>query len=226
MPIEADICSLAQCSTVNESLVKMGLISKVDEPFSIVTISDWRRGGAETYCYTLDIVGSSTTRLILKACVVMAYGRSIDSVIDEWQNRRILLESQGVAVPAVYGYGNGVILEEFISYDIEDVIKTSRKPEKLALELGRIAAVFIRLGFRPNQVFLDFRSRGSDVVIVDFGEDLGPSGLSIDTEDVHCVLRHLTGSLGTWCGSNGRELQEIASRSFWKEINFSDKRKG
>jgi hypothetical protein len=44
------------------------------------------------------------------------------------------------------------------------------------MKLAELAGILVRLGFSPINPFTDLRSRGSDVVMIDFGEDLGPEG--------------------------------------------------
>jgi hypothetical protein len=41
--------------------------------------------------------------------------------------------------------------------------------------------LLVNAGFAPMSV-RDWRSRGHDVVLVDFGQDLGPAGIAIDSE--------------------------------------------
>lgn len=224
MSLESDICLLTRSNTVNESLFKMGLLSTPDETFSIVTISDWRRSGAETFSYAFDVIGVSVRHLILKACVTLSFHRSLDAVVEEWQKRRMLLQAHNVSTPILYGYGNGTILEEFIPSELEQIFRKTSKPECIAADLGRIAAVLVSLGFCPNQVFHDFRSRGSDVVMIDFGEDLGPPGNLLNQQDLDCILRSLTVSLEKWRVPNRRELQQVASQKFWEVINSEAQR--
>lgn len=222
MSIESDICLLTQSENVSESLLKMGILSSIDEQFSIVTICDWERRGAETYSYIFDVVSAARRRLILKACVALAVGRSIDTVVEEWLRRRSLLESHKVATPKLFGHGQGTILEEFVFHDIDEVLRTSAEPELIASELGYLAAVLVSLGFHPIQPFHDLRSRGLDVVVIDFGEDLGPPGYSLPSGDVDCVLRSLTASLEAWNLPRAAELELIARQRFWEGVEVTN----
>ncbi|HXD31602.1 MAG TPA: hypothetical protein VN643_10820 [Pyrinomonadaceae bacterium] len=228
MSIENEICTLTGANDVNESLFEMGLLRRIDEPFSLVTISEWWRSGAETYSYIFDVKGDTTRRVILKACVALVFGRSIDTVLDEWLKRRSMLESLDVATPTLFGHGNGTILEEYIFLGLDDAFRRSSEPEALASALGHVAAVFVYLGFRPNQPFHDMRSRGSDVVVIDFGEDLGSPNNPVTHEDLDCTLQQLIASLEAWQLPKRPELEQVACDSFWKVINSqsTNQRKG
>ena len=199
----------------------MGILSSIDEQFSIVTIADWERSGAETYSYIFDVVSAVRTRLILKACVALAVGRSLDTVVEEWVKRRSLLQSHKVATPKLFGHCQGTILEEFVFYDINDVLRRSAKPELIASGLGHLAAVLVSLGFHPIQPFHDLRSRGLDVVVIDFGEDLGPPGGSLTSVDVDRLLRSLTARFEAWKLPRTAEFELIARQKFWEVMEVS-----
>jgi hypothetical protein len=64
------------------------------------------------------------------------------------------------------------LIEEFIPYNLAEAV--ARQESRLALlpEVARTAATLAKAGFAPLGAH-DWRSRGADVVLVDFGQDLG-----------------------------------------------------
>jgi len=119
-----------------------------------------------------------STLVYLKACVAIGGLQGVSSIVEEWVSRRRLLSSAGVAVPQLYGVVSGTIWEEFIPHALMDAMAqaTSARRAVLADALGRTMGTLTRLG-TPAFDTSDWRSRGTDVVLVDFGEDLGPVDL-------------------------------------------------
>jgi hypothetical protein len=72
--------------------------------------------------------------------------------------------------------GHGVFIEEFIAFDLLSVLRSTDTKQSLLMEIVRYAAILQGLGFSAIAPYSDLRSRGHDVVVVDFGSDLGPPG--------------------------------------------------
>jgi hypothetical protein len=219
MSIETDITELAGCETVRQSLLKMGILTDPSEQFVVTKAADWSRTGAETFSCVVEIDCAVPKRLMLKACVALSFATSIDDTIEEWIKRRFILEAESVGTPKLFGYGKGMILEEYIPYSLEERLSLGVEPDLLATQLGHFAGILLSLGFRPIQPFADLRSRGSDLVVVDFGEDLGPQIAGTTVDDADCMLRSLAASLDNWNPVKRERVELVARQAFQKALS-------
>lgn len=136
----------------------------------------WVRGGAETYILPMVLkTHLNDYGVMFKACVAYSAGGDVESVLQGWIDRRKLLASFGINVPKLYGHGAGVVIEEHIPFKFEVVMFGSDRKEHFIEQLVFCVSAIISAGFRPRSLFEDLRSRGGDIVVVDFGEDLGAS---------------------------------------------------
>ena len=70
--LEAELKELAQAQSVAEALLALHLIEDEHEAFEIVTLTDWFRGGAETYLLNFSVVTPhADRRFVMKACVAI-----------------------------------------------------------------------------------------------------------------------------------------------------------
>jgi hypothetical protein len=175
--LEHELCQLSGEPTLTAALVKLGAISGTQARFSLYGDSEWSRGGAETYLYRFWVHedGNAINGYLVKACVAFSAGSSIDAILKAWIDRREQLARHGISTPRLLGYGSGILVEELVPYDFRSLILEKSEDEawSLILELATLAGVVSALHFRPTALFSDLRSRGNDVVMVDFGEDLG-----------------------------------------------------
>jgi hypothetical protein len=170
---------LTQCSQVCEALHVLGLLADPAVPFRLIA-GNWVRGGAETYFSKFEVLphGQPGLTILIKACVTFTPGVDLDSVIGEWVRRRRLLSENGIKTPRLYCAGFGVLIEEYVPYELRNLLSYSRRrPAKLLADLVTYCETLCRLGFTPIDPFRDLRSHGSDLVVVDFGADLGPPGV-------------------------------------------------
>lgn len=190
--VEQEICRIAGCSKFSTALRDLGIVSDNVEHYSIRKDQRWVRGGAETYVYKFEIKPKpgTTSVLIMKACVAFSVASSMDSILREWLSRRNILAAAGASVPRLYGYKNVVLIEEFIRYPITQILTNeNRGSSSLLLKLAELAGIYSRLRFVPIDPFADLRSRGDDVVVIDFGEDLGPQRTELsESSEVFTVL--------------------------------------
>jgi len=180
--LEAELCSIAGKPDLGLALNRLGLISQPGAAFAVrATGSRWERSGAETYALAFEVCEDKqpVRKAIIKACVSFAPGRSIDSIVDSWLERREIISANAVSTPTLYGRGPGVIVEEFIENEIQASLSSQPNWQTIR-DLCSYAAVLSRCGFAPISPFDDLRSRGSDIVVVDFGQDLGPPNQSTD----------------------------------------------
>lgn len=168
---------MAETDTLSEAFLALELGTAANAPFEITDETPWRRGGAETYALDFRVVGRNgfARHLLLKACVVPPVGRSLSQVVFEWTERRVLLQEHGVIVPTLYSAREATILEEFVPFTLEAVLSRTRAIPDWAIAQGaHLAATLDLLRFNTIALLQDARSHGDDIVLVDFGQDLGP----------------------------------------------------
>jgi len=157
---------------MNNWLYSVGLLQSEDADFTVNVHEDWQRLGAETYTMNFSVESEAqTTSLIAKACIKIPPS----SVMSEWVQRRQLLSAHDVPTPHLYAREGAVLIEEFIAHSFEQAYQSSDKntQDMMRDRLMDLFCTLYVLGFRPNIGLSDLRSHGDDVVIVDFGEDLG-----------------------------------------------------
>ncbi len=114
---------------------------------------------------------------IIKTCITLDLARGIEGTLTKWIERRNLLASCGVSVPKLFYSGRGQIIEELIPWHLRERLSLKdARAQKMLKPLAEYAGHLSRYGFFPIGAFEDLRSRGSDVVAVDFGSDLGSPG--------------------------------------------------
>ena len=174
--LERELCKLTRAQTEREALFQLKLLPSVSIEYQVRTDDGWERGGEETYIFRFWIQREGQeSGYILKACVTLDLERGIEGTIQEWVRRRNVLMSNDISVPHLVYAGQGLVLEELIPWTLLDRMRgnPSTIPQILPL-LVDYTATLSRLGFAPIDGFTDLRTRGSDLVVVDFGEDLDP----------------------------------------------------
>ena len=177
--LESELCGAARASSVSEALAALGLLSNRNEQYELVTDGTWTRGGAETYLYSFAVTSDSGAyAVVLKACVAIGSLDGVERILSDWLHRRQALARFGIATPYLYFRHNGSIAEERIEMTVKEAIGRRDRSGQMEIirQVGRLAAVLGWLGF-PVLSLHDLRSRGDDVVLIEFGEDLGPQGM-------------------------------------------------
>jgi hypothetical protein len=174
--LERELCKLTGSQTEREALFQLKLLPSVSKEYQVRTDVDWERGGDETYIYRFWIRSEGQeSGYIIKACVTLDLERGIEGTILEWVSRRNVLMSNNISVPQLVYAGQGLIIEELIPWSLLDRMRSNPSTITQILPLlVDYAATLSRLGFAPIDGFTDLRTRGSDLVVIDFGEDLGP----------------------------------------------------
>ena len=175
--VEKELMQLTLKPTAEEALWELGLLPSPQSGFAVRTTGEWLRSGAETFScdFAVETDEGKLTRCRIKACVAYSPNRSLASILDSWIQRRTLLAAAGAATPKLIAWGKGVIVEEWIPNVLKDCM-TSGTPDHLwhlCRHMAETAGIIARSRFQPVSFFADLMSRGDDVVIVDFGEDLG-----------------------------------------------------
>jgi len=215
--LAAELQKLARRDSLVESLRHLGVIAETSPCPVISEDSEWVRGGTETYIYRFWLHENAAEPLnqgfIIKACVAFSFGSELEEILLSWVERRKLLAAFGISTPKLYAFGEGVILEELIPYPLEELARSSRRIEQsLLIQLAQLAAAYSHYGFKPIRGFSDLRSRGQDVVVVDFGEDIGPPSMKNSSSQE--ILAQLFEQLSTWGVELSTEIQTETSRAF------------
>lgn len=167
-----EVVEMGEAADFPSAVSRMGLI----EPNATVTGIEcdqdkWTRIGGETYglSFTFRTNTGQSSHFILKAAATMFPESKMQASLE----RREHLGQHGIRVPKLWGRGNAMILEEFIEDDIYDAAAFN-----MGETLKQSAAIFgtlSRLGYRPLErgIMRDLRWDGENLVMIDFGSDLG-----------------------------------------------------
>lgn len=187
----------ADAHDMGRALADLGLVESGTSEYAIVEESDWVRGGAETYLMRFRVQTATSARPYLLKSVVSLGGGGVGRTAAEWLARRSLIARAGVRVPRLFAFRNATFLEEFVPLALGDAIR--RDAEVVELIRSRCvsaAGAISALGFRPVSLFADARSHGQDVVVVDFGADLGSASGQPDPDWTESALARYFGHLG------------------------------
>lgn len=131
----------------------------------------WHRSGAETFSYVfLAETAEAQKTLIAKACVAFSLASPPDAQAENWNLRRQRIREHGGGTPALLGATPGLFVEEFLPYELTDVVGLGSAIRNAYCDL--INAV-LDAGFLPRDFARNIRSDGRTVYWIDFGEDLG-----------------------------------------------------
>lgn len=155
----------------NQWLAEKGIIETPDTPYSYNLMSDWHMPGSESYILDFEVLSRQRTeRLIAKACIKSC----ATETVQEWHDRRQRIASAGIGVPKLYSTDRAVYIEEYIEMDMRAAHKCADPEVKSKLE-DKFLDTYRKLGSLGFNVISlhDVRSHGDDIVLVDFGSDLG-----------------------------------------------------
>lgn len=143
---------------------------------------DWKRLGGETFVFRIFIINPEfRLGIVMKACVA---GFPVSCTMSDWLDRRNFLNNHGISTPVLYAHDKATLIEEYIPNTLSSILKSPNplKNKSITQQLSNLAQILDDEGFRPLKLIPDLRSRGNDVVVVDFGFDLGPPGSSVAKE--------------------------------------------
>lgn len=145
---------------------------RVIDSSTIRIINPWQRGGAETYVTDFEVERgeNKVEHLIAKACIKFGPRQAME----EWLERRRLMQENGVLFPEVSTVDGAMIIEEYIPYTFKEAYSHADEDRRLTLRENYLQT-FKRIygaGFNPMSLH-DVRSHGEDVVVIDVGEDIG-----------------------------------------------------
>ena len=179
--LERELCNLTGADSAEGALHVAGVLADNDRLLDLRLPKNWVRGGAETYIYIFDVVSANKTQhLILKAYVAPPGTGSLAEGVQTLMYRRKMLAEHGIAVPRIFVAGAVEWLEEFVTEELTSALRDEKRQLALASDIFLIAVALDRLGFAPIAPFADLRAEGTRAVMIDFGQDLGPPGVSFE----------------------------------------------
>jgi hypothetical protein len=178
--LEKELCGLVGAASVGEALWRLGVIAAPSPEPLMEEVHGWQRGGGETFIYRFRVVQDDDAHdVLLKAVVAFSLAKSLSELGDEWVQRRRLLEHEGIRTPVLYHAGRALLVEQFIPEKLSSCLRRGpADAPHLFDQVIRYAATLERHGFCPLAPFHGLRTNGTDVFAVDFGQDLGPPGLT------------------------------------------------
>ena len=172
--IEKELAKLSGQEDIRSSLYSLGILHSPSIHHTLETRREWYRAGAETYLYSFAVKTSDWTReYVIKACVAFETSGNLDKIIERWISKRNLIRSAGVNTPQLLSWGHGVVLEEYVPFELKEIIRSGAPDDAVLYGVAEYAGVLAALGFESVSPFHDLRSHGDDVVAIDFGQDLG-----------------------------------------------------
>jgi hypothetical protein len=144
----------------------------VSDGSKVQIVSEWMRGGAETYVtdFVVEREQGVKEHLIAKACIKFGPREAME----EWLERRRIMHENGVLFPYLSAVDGAMIIEEYIPFTFKEAYfkattdQRDQLRERYLLTYKQICGA----GFKPASLH-DVRSHGDDVVVIDVGEDIG-----------------------------------------------------
>lgn len=164
-------------ANVYKAVTYLGL-APAESEIEVLPIADWYRAGSETYIFRFLVVAEKVaSSYVLKACVPFAAGITLSEVLQRWVWRRDYCSTIGIKTPALFAARFAEILEEDIPYELAGAFSLSDPHGRQAIldDLGETLAALSQARFDVISL-ADLRSHGNDVVMIDFGSDLGDPG--------------------------------------------------
>jgi len=163
--------------SLERSLRELCLLQHDESLISCIELSDWRRGGAESFIAEAEILCSSSEgdrrrRFVAKA-VLPPFGWAVVDYLTEMMGRRTMLAEAGVPVVQQYAVREGVLFQAHLPYSVSDLYRSGNWAEPMMAQAHDIERKVRALGFHPLNVLADLRSDGEKLYYVDFGADLG-----------------------------------------------------
>lgn len=136
----------------------------------------WYRSGGETFLATGRVLLSSGQERGLVGKAACAIGPPPSEQIALWRERAEQLCRLGVRVPRFFGTAKGIAYMDALDSPLP------KAPERLLLrqvhQIGEVAAALDLARFAPVDFPRDLMLKQDDVFYVDFGSDLGGSGVA------------------------------------------------
>ena len=137
---------------------------------NVKVVKNWFRSDSETYGLVFDINSSDNScKYFLKACCPSSPSIPIEELLNKWNSRREILSSLGVKTPKLFASKSGLIIEEYIPFNLSADVISNINIDSIRKDIETIRLSLISAEFSPINPFSGLMSRGNDVVWVDFG---------------------------------------------------------
>ena len=184
--LENELCATLSVHNLERAFRKLAIL-KLSDQLLDVQAGEWIRGGAETYIYPFSIYTRHDTaprRLIMKAYTPRPAGIPLEQAFQEMFKKRAHLVRLGLNAPTVYYKHNASWIEDYVDQGATEFFSDPSPGsvhKRILFSMHEQAATIVAAGYRPLDVFGDFRTDGSLAYYVDFGSDLG--GVYADMHD-------------------------------------------
>ena len=175
--IEKELIYLAGGSSIETSMVNLGLIGSLSEAFFIDSAnSSWCKLGSETWSYRFKILlEEHSIDLIVKCCAPSFAPIPVSEICDKWFLRRRCLCDSGVTAPCVLVRKGATWIEEYVPFSLEEALRENEYDDVIE-SLAYTLSILYTSGYQPISLH-DIRSTGHNAVLIDFGWDLGEKTL-------------------------------------------------
>jgi hypothetical protein len=177
--LEKELCGIAKTRSAGEALRRLGIVGADSPEAALEEVEAWTCAG-DCYTYRFRVLlPKATHEVVLKAVVAFSIARSLTEMAEEWVRRRRLLEREGVLTSKLYHAGRALFVEQSVPLELSDHLRSRPAERKrLADQVIQFAAILSKKGFCPLSPFHALKTDGSDVFVTDFGQDIGPPGVT------------------------------------------------
>jgi hypothetical protein len=176
--LEKELCGLVKARSVREALLRLHLIEKLDPDPLLQETQGWTQEHPEAFVYRFRVVLPRTAHeVVLKAIVAFSMAKSLVELAEEWIGRRRLLEMEGVLTSKLYYAKRAVLVEQSVADKLSDHLRRS-PTERLFDQVIVFAGILEKHGFCSISPFHGLKTDGCDVFVTDFGQELGPPGVT------------------------------------------------
>jgi hypothetical protein len=177
--LEKELCGIAKTRSAGEALRRLGIVGADSPDAALEEVEAWTCAG-DCYTYRFRVLlPEATHEVVLKAVVAFSIARSLTEMAEEWVRRRRLLEREGVLTSKLYHAGRALFVEQSVPLELSDHLRSRPAERKrLADQVIQFAAILSKKGFCPLSPFHALKTDGSDVFVTDFGQDIGPPGVT------------------------------------------------
>jgi hypothetical protein len=171
-------CALPELTSLQSALQCVGVLPLDEKLASYEDVSNWRRGGAETYVSDFRVAISSDSglrNLHVIAKAIVKWATPPERVLQVWLHRQRRLEEFGATVAQIFGSAAGIIYQKFIPFAFADWFRSVDPSSRgqWMYRLKELAARVDAAGFAPVEFVNNLRTDGVRLFIVDVGADLG-----------------------------------------------------
>jgi len=177
--LEKELCDLGKARSAAEALRRLGIVGEHRPDAVVEEVEGWTCAG-DSYTYRFRVVlPEATHEVVLKAIVAFSLARSLKELADDWVGRRRLLEREGIPTSRLYHAGRALLVEQSVPLKLSDHLKCRPAEQtRLVDQVIGFAAILSKLGFCPISPFHGLKTDGHNVFVTDFGQDLGPPGVT------------------------------------------------